>query len=156
MNWEHDRGGRDTLFHFEGRMYRAGARSTRCFRDIQSQFSETEAVATARKAISLMPQIEKDFPRGEVPRPQLRPDEEPVIVAAFLLAGGLTPEQARKLADSVYSKADGSRRAVGTRVPASLCLEQPVISPRSLHRLREALDPDAVELSCRRVARKPR
>ena len=96
MNWEHDRGGRDTLFHFEGRTYRAGARSTRCFRDIQSQYSEAEAVATARKAISLMPQIETDFPRGEVPRPQLGPDEEePVIVAAFLVAGGLTPVEAR-------------------------------------------------------------
>lgn len=121
MNWEHDRGGRDTLFYVEGRVYRAGARSTRCFRDIQGQFSEADALATARKAINLMPEVEKSFPPGDVPRPQLKREEEPVIVAAFLLAGGLTPEQARKLADSIYSKADGSVElsAHGFRPPSA-------------------------------------
>jgi hypothetical protein len=106
MNWEHDRGGRDTLFYCEGHVYRAGARSTRCFHDIRNQFSEADALATALRAISLMPEVEKIFP--DAPRPQLKQGEEPVIVAAFLLAGGLTPDQARKLADFVYSKADGS------------------------------------------------
>lgn len=120
MNWEYDRGGRDTLFYVDGRVYRAGARSTRCFRDIQSQFSEADALATAMKAISLMPEVDRRFPRDEVPRPQMKADEEPVIVVALLLAGGLDSELATRVADTIYTKADGSTQLAshGFRPPS--------------------------------------
>jgi hypothetical protein len=61
----------------EGHVYRAGARSTRCFHDIRNQFSEADALATALRAISLMPEVEKIFP--DAPRPQLKQEEEPVV-----------------------------------------------------------------------------
>jgi hypothetical protein len=84
-----DRAGRDLVFHIDGRPYRAGAASTRCFRDIERQFSHAEALATAQAALDQMPEARRRWP--DVRGPQLVNGEAELLGEALLLAGGVDP-----------------------------------------------------------------
>ena len=121
ITFTHDRGGRDTVFRLaNGQVWRTGAAGTRCFRDISSQFSEREALATAERAIALMPEVDRESSR--VRGPQLATGETPVIVEAFLVAGSLSHHHARELgkvyrsgkAATVALKSEGFRPPSGS------------------------------------------
>jgi hypothetical protein len=116
----HDRGGRDTVFHFPSvaGAVRTGAAGTRCFRDIASQFSEAEAVATAERAVALMSEVDRVTPGTR--RPQVRADETALVTEAFLVAGGVSHERAHELGQRVYRSGKAATldlRAAGFRPP---------------------------------------
>jgi len=94
ITFEHDRGGRDTVFRLpSGAIACTGAAGTRCFRDITAQFSERDA--TAERAITLMPDIDRETPG--IRRPQTSKDEIAVVTESFLVAGGLSHTRAHEL-----------------------------------------------------------
>jgi hypothetical protein len=90
-----DRGGRDLLFRIDGRLWRAGAASTRCFRDIERQFSPELALATAKVAAGLMPDVRARWPH--VRAPVLSAGESELLGEAMLLAGGVHPRDVENL-----------------------------------------------------------
>lgn len=101
ITFTHDRGGRDTVFRLEnGQVWRTGAAGTRCFRDITAQFSERDALATAERAIALMPEVDRITPG--IRRPQVGKGENALVTEAFLVAGGLSHDRAHELAQRVY------------------------------------------------------
>jgi hypothetical protein len=119
ITFSHDRGGRDTIFTLHsGEVWRTGAAGTRCFRDISAQFSESDAVATAERAIPLMPEVDRITPG--IRRPQVGKDENALVTEAFLVAGGLSHEYAHELGQRVYRSGKGATvdlRSVGFRPP---------------------------------------
>jgi serine/threonine-protein kinase len=121
IRFSHDRGGRDTVFALaNGDTVRTGAAGTRCFRDIAAQFSEGDALATARMAIELMPDVMRVTPG--IRQPQVRQGESALVTEAFLVAGGLTHERAHELGQRVYRSgrsATADLRSEGFRPPAS-------------------------------------
>jgi hypothetical protein len=107
ITFEHDRGGRDTVFTLNhGQRARTGAAGTRCFRDISAQFSEHEALATAVRAIALMPEIDRETPG--IRRPQVSKGEIALVTEAFLVAGGLSHKRAHELGQRVYRSGKGA------------------------------------------------
>lgn len=122
ISFTHDRGGRDTVFVLaNGDRVRTGAAGTRCFRDIAAQFSEREALASARSAIELMPEVLRVSPG--IRQPRVRSGERALVTEAFLVAGGLSHERAHELGQRVYRSgraATADLRAQGFRPPGSL------------------------------------
>jgi serine/threonine-protein kinase len=122
ITFTHDRGGRDTVFVLaNGDKVRTGAAGTRCFRDIAAQFSENDALATARQAIEVMPEVIRVTPG--IRQPQVRKGESPLVTEAFLVAGGLPHERAHELGQRVYRSgraATADLRSEGFWPPASL------------------------------------
>jgi hypothetical protein len=119
ITFTHDRGGRDTVFTFAtGQVARTGAAGTRCFRDIAAQFSEEQALATAERAIALMPEVDATTPG--IRRPQVGKNEIAVVTEAFLVAGGLSQKRAHELGQRVYrsgKSATADLRSEGFRPP---------------------------------------
>jgi hypothetical protein len=121
VGFRHDRGGRDTVFELpEGQIARTGAAGTRCFRDIAAQFSEAEALATAKLAIELMPEVDRVTPK--IRRPQVSKGEIAVVAEALLVAGGVSHDRAHEIAQRVYrsgKSATADLRAAGFRPPTT-------------------------------------
>jgi hypothetical protein len=118
--FQEDRGGRDLVFRIDGVVFRMGAASTRCFRDIESQFTSAEALATAASAVGLMPEVRRRWP--DVRGPQLKSEEQELLGEALLLAGGVAPNDVEELCrEGNYRgnpRATFDLRAYGFRPPA--------------------------------------
>jgi hypothetical protein len=95
VTFQQDRGGRDLVFQIDGDVFRMGAASTRCFRDIELQFSAADALATAASAVSLMHEVRRRWP--QVRGPQVKDEERELLGEALLLAGGVEPDDAEEL-----------------------------------------------------------
>ena len=120
ITFTHQSGGRDTVFESPSIAgpVRTGAAGTRCFRDIAAQFSEREALATAERAIGLMPEVDARTP--DIRRPRVAKGETALVTEAFLVAGGLSHERAHELGQRVYRSGKGATvdlRSVGFRPP---------------------------------------
>lgn len=100
ITYHHDRGGQDTIFEIGGTICRTGAAGTRCFRDIADQFSLDDALVTAREALRVMPLVEARL-RG-YRKPALKAGEAPIVVEAFLVAGGLSVSEAHEVSQGRY------------------------------------------------------
>jgi hypothetical protein len=95
VTYTYERDGRDMVFCVDGHEFRAGAATTRCFRDIQSQFFPDEALATVEAAVRLQRRARKKWPDARGPR--LKAGEHAVLGEALLLAGGVPEDKVEEL-----------------------------------------------------------
>ena len=100
ITYEPDRAGRDMVFKPDGVMFRTGAAGTRCFRDIADQLSPDAVLATAMRAVEVMPEVE--LRRRGYRKPVRKLGEVAVVVEALLVAGGLSVSKAYEISQDRY------------------------------------------------------
>jgi hypothetical protein len=80
-----------TIFSIDGIEARAGAKSTRYFKRLLG-LGEDHAIRVTSEALRRLPEARQRWPKWSRPA-GLRPDEEELILPAYLLADGKSPEQ---------------------------------------------------------------